>query len=938
LKTRAHEIIFRHYLQMISRRLMHWTFSFMAFAVLALNGASADTNHFLFRADPSTRFNFQGFVGDRVKANVDQWLLIAPGANPGMLTMFELRDREPAPNLVPWAGEFAGKYLISAIQALRMTTNPELESVVRIVVERLIAAQADDGYLGPFRKNERLLGHWDLWGHYHCMLALLMWHEHFNSAESLIAARRAADLVCNTFLDTGKRAIDAGSDEMNLSIIHSLGWLYRITEEPRYLRMIREIEKDWERGGDYLRTGLAGRDFFQTPRPRWESLHSIQGLVELFKITGDTRYRDAFLHHWRSIARWDLRNTGGFSSGEQATGNPYSPTAIETCCTIAWMALSLDALALFGDVQAADLLELATFNAWAGAQHPSGRWCTYNTPMDGMREASAHSIVFQSRHGTSELNCCSVNGPRGWGMLSEWAFQRAADGFVINWFAPASFVYNDTITNAQARSSAAAQVGVGTVLRPEYLPMSLQSLGEDIFPRQRVFWTSGNYPIDPQVSLSLELEHEEEFTLHIRIPEWSRKTQYRINEEPVRTAVPGKYLSIRRKWRSHWTKSDVIHLTFDLTPRTVPGAREAAGKISVYRGPILLAADQQFNPDNIPPISPGALNNGRLHSIAKTHSSLARALEPMFLLEVPAANGSDVTLCDFASAGAKGTRYRSWLPATNSPPAPVMTRLPRDSSTLATGTALFRWTRPNTNAATFLELSSNPDFEFSTFHRQPVTGLEALITIDQNLAEKRWCYWRIITSNQFGLTPSTAPHARFRVDPTLPTASATLTPQRKLDDQGNLVTLTTPISFSGNDRTIFAIGEWPEEKYSVSLRFRLRSFPTNRIAQLFSAWTAPMDDPLRLTLQNGRLSARIESGANYSTESIPLELGRWYDVTAEKKGSKLTLSLDGKERASTTVPEFISTRAKDFAIGGNPHFQGNEFMDGEVEKLSFSGF
>src|SRR5688572_14086108 len=234
----------------LSRMFSRITMRFcLAVGLTCAGSLAADTNRFTFRADPSTRFNFQGFAGDRIKANIDQWLLTAPGANPGMLTMFELRDREPAPTLVPWAGEFVGKYLISAIQALRMTTNTELEQVIQNVVQRLIAAQADDGYLGPFRKHERLLGHWDLWGHYHCMLGLLMWHEHSGSAEALIAARRAADLVCNTFLDTGKRAIDAGSDEMNLSIIHSLGWLYRITEEPRYLRMIREIEKDWERGG-----------------------------------------------------------------------------------------------------------------------------------------------------------------------------------------------------------------------------------------------------------------------------------------------------------------------------------------------------------------------------------------------------------------------------------------------------------------------------------------------------------------------------------------------------------------------------------------------------------------------------------------------------------------------------------------------------------------
>ena len=65
----------------------------------------------------------------------------------------------------------------------------------------------------------------------------------------------------------------------------------------------------------------------------------------------------------------------------------------------------------------ADELELSLFNAILGAQHPYGRWCTYNTPMDGAREASAHTIVFQSRAGTPELNCCSVNGPRGLGLL-----------------------------------------------------------------------------------------------------------------------------------------------------------------------------------------------------------------------------------------------------------------------------------------------------------------------------------------------------------------------------------------------------------------------------------------------------------------------------------------------------------------------------------------
>ena len=145
-----------------------------------------------------------------------------------------------------------------------------------------------------------------------------------------------------------------------MSIIHGMALLYRKTGDPRYLRMAEEVLKDFQKAGDYYRTGLAGTEYYRTPRPRWESLHSLQGLAELYRITGDPSYRQAFLHHWASIRRFDLRNTGGFSSGEEATGNPYRPDAIETCCVIAWQAVMIDALRLTGDATIADDLELAT--------------------------------------------------------------------------------------------------------------------------------------------------------------------------------------------------------------------------------------------------------------------------------------------------------------------------------------------------------------------------------------------------------------------------------------------------------------------------------------------------------------------------------------------------------------------------------------------------
>jgi hypothetical protein len=45
-----------------------------------------------------------------------------------------------------------------------------------------------------------------------------------------------------------------------------------------------------------------------------------------------------------------------------------------------------------------------------------------------------------------------------------------------------------------------------------------------------------------------------------------------------------------------------------------------------------------------------------------------------------------------------------------------------------------------------------------------------------------------------------------------------------------------------------------------------------------------------------------------------------------KRGSKLTLFLDGQPAGSCAAPEFTTTSARDCALGGNPHFTGNEFL------------
>lgn len=583
-------------------------------------------------------YRIDGFMGERLEASIEQWLLPAPLANPGMLDMMRDRDRQPRRELVPWAGEFVGKYLTSAVLTYRLKPDERLKSMIDSIVVQLASYQDADGYLGPYPKSERLIGKalgklkgkgfdrggwdgeplWDIWGHYHLMYGLLLWHQETGHGTALRICRRIGDMLCDRFLDAPERVHDAGAHEMNLSVAHSLAFLHEITGDAKYLRLVHEIEKDWEKppAGDYLRTALQGLEFWETPKPRWESLHDIQAMAELYFISGEERYKTAFEHIWWSICKGDRHNTGGFSSFEQATGNPYDRRAIELCCTIAWMALSVDMLRLSGESKVADEIELSTYNGMLGSQHPSGRWWTYNTPMDGFRLASPiDCTAFQAYRGTPELNCCSVNGPRGIGMLSQWALMETDDGIAINFYGP--------------------------------MNATLPFKGSQVTIRQET-----QYPKDGSVRLSVSCSPAKWFSLKIRIPSWSQKTAVRVNGKPVGKIAAGQYCSIERDWG----KKTEIEIRFDLSLHFWKGERDCKGETSIYRGPILLTFDPRFNamdPDDIP-----VLVAAELKPRVKSWKQWPR---PAVLVAVKGKDGRQVNLCDFATAGATGTVCRTWL-------------------------------------------------------------------------------------------------------------------------------------------------------------------------------------------------------------------------------------------------------------------------------------
>jgi uncharacterized protein len=579
-----------------------------------------------------------GEIGDRVKAVIDQWILPLVKSNPAILEMFRERDIEPLRNMSPWEGEFAGKYLTHCVQIFRLTRSDILKEHIQWFVDELISLQAEDGYLGPWPKDSRLTGKasncnivtlnkvlllptWDAWGHYHIMLGLLYWYQESRDPKVLACVCRIADLFCRLFLFTSQHvySISPGYEEMNMACIHAFCLLYEVTGVERYLELVRQIEKDLETPpcGDHIRAGLEGKDFYKGSKPRWESLHIIQGIAELYYITGEERYRKAFENTWWSIVRTDRHNTGGFSSGEKAVGNPYDNAApIETCGTIAWMAVSVDMLKITGNSIIADEIELSLMNAGLASLSKSGRWCTYNTPMDGDRRAFFVDYNFQARPGSPELSCCAVNAPRCLGMISDWAVMEQEDGLALNYFGQSTI---------QTRSPAG-----------NWIVLTQQT----------------EYPASGRILITLDLESAEVFDLRLRIPQWSKRTVLAINGQTLTEAKAGEYSLVRREWKT----GDVIDLTLDMSLHYWIGEGNYEGKGSIYRGPILMSYDPRFR--RVGMDAPLELDVARIYETRTSHDTW---LKPWLLFEYLTEGGKKLVLCDFASAGSSGSQYMSWF-------------------------------------------------------------------------------------------------------------------------------------------------------------------------------------------------------------------------------------------------------------------------------------
>ena len=539
-----------------------------------------------------------------------------------------------------WQMEFWGKWMLGAVAAWEYYHDDELMGHMSKSVAALTATQLPNGYIGNY-PPEHQLTNWDIWGRKYVMLGLLRFHDITKDKKALKAARGEADYLLSQTGPGKVNIIETGNYHgmASSSVLEPIMMLYNKTKDERYLDFAKYIVAQWEtpEGPQLISKALAGvhvADRFPHPE-RWfspengqkayEMMSCYNGLLELYKVTGEKNYLKAIEMTVQDIMAEEINIAGSGSAFEcwyHGKSKQTMPTyhTMETCVLTTWMKLNYDLLCLTGNPVYANNIEISWYNALLASTKFDGSEIQMYSPLLGHRGNTARQCGM-------DINCCSANGPRGYMMIPRYAVMKGLDAIFVNLYAPLTAIVSLNGKN------------------------TLKLIQET------------QYPKDGAIRITMMPDKPTTFTLALRIPEWSIENHLKINGEPLSGIQPGTYKKITRTWK----KGDFIELQLDMRGRVLTQNMHSA----IMRGPVALARYSEFNDGFVDEAAVIMSRDGYV----KLNPSETKPQGVWLSFTAPLKLGTGISatddppkqigFCDFGSAGntwRQDTHYRVWLP------------------------------------------------------------------------------------------------------------------------------------------------------------------------------------------------------------------------------------------------------------------------------------
>lgn len=530
------------------------------------------------------------FWAPRIAANRERGLnaVYQQLRNTGRLQAYDLDwkpgSKKPAPHVF-WDSDVA-KWLEGACYSLMTYPNASLKMKVENLVNRILSAQGEDGYLNPhftvvapgFRWTNLRDQH-ELYCAGHLIEAAIAHQRATGDARFLAGMRRYADLINQAFgPGEDQRHGYPGHEEIELALVK----LYRYTGEESYLNLASyfieergrsphyfELEArargehpvvDWPQGYAYYQAHLPVRQQTEVVGHAVRAMYLFSGMADIALELGDESLFTTLKTLWEDLTFRKMYLTGGIGTSRTNEGFtkaydlPNDSAYAETCAAIGLIFWAHRMLRIELDSRYADVMEKAMYNGMLSGVSLTGDRFFYVNPLAS--DGKLHRQAFFS------CSCCPPNLNRLLPTIGEYIYSVGLSEIAVHLY-------------IQSEADIELKDGAVTIFQQT------------------------DYPWDGIVCLQIKTEEPCAFTLKLRKPGWCREGRLYLNNELISQEgiIKRGYLSLTRTWQP----DDQIRLQWVMPSTRVyahPDVLADVGKVALMRGPLVycLEAKDQIRP------------------------------------------------------------------------------------------------------------------------------------------------------------------------------------------------------------------------------------------------------------------------------------------------------------------------------------------------------
>ena len=475
-----------------------------------------------------------------------------------------------------------------------LATHPDsaLEKFLDQIIEKIAAAQEDDGYLctwktlnpdttpaqwvEPGPRWHHLAASHELYNVGHMYEAAAAHYYATGKTNFLDIALKNADLIAQTF-GPGKRHDVPGHQVIETGLVK----LYQITGQQKYLDLAkffldqRGNPEGHELYGAYSQDHKPVIEQDEAVGHAVRAVYMYSAMTDIAGIMQDSLYRNAVDKIWDNVVSKKIYITGGIGArhqGESFGENYELPNLTaynETCAAIGNIFWNHRLFLLHGNAKYIDVLERTLYNGMLAGVSLSGDSFFYPNCLasDGKYKFNMGAL---SRQPWFNCSCCPSNVIRFIPAIPGYIYAYDEQSFYVNLYIPSK-----TRIEINSTSLAIDQIG--------------------------------NYPWEGKVVIKINPQSKTRFAVNLRIPGWvsasplagdlyhfinksREKFTLKVNGESVEANIKNGFAVLDRQWQP----GDMIELNLPMPVRQVAAndkVTEDHHKLALVRGPLVYCAE-----------------------------------------------------------------------------------------------------------------------------------------------------------------------------------------------------------------------------------------------------------------------------------------------------------------------------------------------------------